>query len=235
MIMQETLSRRWVLIAAVAIVTVAATVRSSSADSIGYFYGVNLISDAGSSLPQFDPSLGTLESVTLTGLAILIGDSVCLQNQDPNVGGTLTVTTMANWRLFVGDGISSLLSGSGTASESGYVAPYRGGPLMRDDTLVAYSSVGIPSQSITLDSGFADFVGNGFVPLRVEADKQVSWSSDPVDLPVLWVNAPPPNSEPNGSISGTVTYTYSPVPEPSVFALLGAAFLSVVAYGRRRR
>jgi hypothetical protein len=149
----------------------------------------------------------------------------------------VNVTTSADWELFAGENRLNLLSGGGSVSASGSVAPFGSvGGLPPPDTFVAWEpSISTPSQQITLYSDFADFVGNGSVTLFGEANVQTSWTSDPTDLPLVWTNAPAPGSRPGGSISGNLTYTFSPVPEPSASALLGIGVVSVLTYTWRRR
>jgi len=240
-VMSESLSfRRCVLTAIVSLATITMAARSASADSIGYYlFGVNFSSNGGYSLPQFDPSLGSLESVTITAFASVWPGDLYLQNLNPEAGGTVSVTYTAGWRLFAGEDSLNLMSGTGSVSASGIVAPFgtAGPPLGPgpDTFMDSGIYINIASQTNTLYSGFSDFIGTGSVNLYAEADAHPSWTSDPTDLSLVWTNAPAPGSPPGGFASGTLLYTFTSVPEPSTLVLLGIGAVSPLAYGWRRR
>jgi len=173
------------------------------------------------SFNQFDSSLGTLTSITLSFASTLIGN------------GTVTNTSGATHTYTLNEAASAALSGhgfsftqtlaSGTAST---------GPVAAHATVNLAPISGSGSDSSTITSGFADFLGLGTVSFDFSSTKSFSLTPASATLSLL------------ASIGGAATISYGydaatpppvgGVPEPASWAMMLLGFGAMGAMMRRR-
>ena len=170
-------------------------------------------------VPQFDPSFGDLESITVDSFSILTSD-VTGRNKS-NGSNTIKAELFGHFTLS-GPGFSSSvrdysLSGSGTVGggEEFRIPLSTGEPTRFGTVVVPVGSLGdyIGEGNFTLS---AEFLLGDKVEARRGSDSVTTWF--PYD----------------GSATATVTYRFHPVPEPHG---IGSLFLAIVCYltTRRRR
>ena len=167
---------------------------------------------------QFDPTLGTLNSVELT-LTPTVGE---IGTQIVNFGGPQTVT------------LASVSSPNGSLSGLGLDATWSSSQSLQINNYLAASGlndVSLPFTSFTIDPssvtlGSAGFVGNGTYTLDLTGSSTATSSGSPGSLFYGWY----------GNVGGDleVDYNYTaPVPEPStIFA--GALLLLPLGVGAVR-
>ena len=116
--------RRRVLIAVLGLATIAMAGTTASAETLVYNFAFQ--DNDYPTFPQFDPSVGFLQSVTLTLNNAYFSEvqPFIFQNGNPAVGGTVSLTEIYDWELWCSAGLSQ--TGSLFQSESGTVAPYVG-------------------------------------------------------------------------------------------------------------
>jgi hypothetical protein len=195
----------------------------ASAATLTYGFSTEFSIGSGS-VPQFNPTLGTLESVTLTANANYVVSPFRVENQNPSQGGNVTITLSYSWGVIAPDGLN--VGGSDSSTGTGYVSAFDGiadgyGP---DSYSVGGSGSG--SAANTIDSAFSDYEGLGIVTIYVGGGGGGGMIGDPG----LWLTPIFSGESPgtlHGPVVGDVTYTYSPVPEPSTLAML----LSIAAGG----
>jgi len=167
-------------------------------------------------LPQFNPSMGTLTSITFTLDGQTIGSATVTNNSgatgdylvaiftdltllDPSNNTLASISPSFIQKLTIADGASGTASGTSLSS----------------------------TDSATITSGFSPYVGSGDVTLTVTG---VGFAA---------ANGPTPysvNSTTSGQ--GTISVTYnstSVVPEPATLALFGSGLLALGLLYQRRR
>jgi hypothetical protein len=166
---------------------------------------------------QFDPTLGTLNSITLTFSSSLTANVILVNTANAqkditlDTGGTATLS---------GGGFDIVeMLGEGTSSQSvdGKATP----------PAILFS--GSASSSSTLTSGFAPFLGTGTTSLNFGSTSQFSTGK---------INSVDVTASPLIGGSYTVTYDYSAavaaVPEPATWALMVVG-IGMVGGSMRRR
>ena len=185
---------------------------------------------------QFDASLGTLDTVSITFSADLLSDMI-MDNDNASAAiasGTVTVDTIGS---FLGLGLLNLNLSASTGFQSlgaddsmDTDSPLDGGP----DEYAGLGLIGLDMMSITIDSSHADFlsfIGTGFlstVGLGTFGGYAVSGGGGNVDINV--------NTLASARLNVDYRYTApsgpTPVSEPASLAILG---LGLVGIALRRK
>lgn len=223
--------RRLFWLAAVCLILVSLAVSVVQADTLTYNYSVSLQSVGWSedfTLPQFDPSLGTLNSITFTLQGTVNGDakfesldaqpstvamdlSSTLQLQRP--GGTILVQVIP-----LASTVDNVGAYDGTIDFGGSSGKTYSG--LSDTKTDSFISNPPSASDLTL------FTGTGNIILPVVATASSS-SSGPGSLITQFST--------KASAYATVVYDYTPVPEPTGMIAMLAGFSGLVGFVRRRR
>lgn len=177
-------------------------------------------------LPQFDPSLGTLTQVTLT-LDVSTFDGVISWDNEAPVSTDITLGIGAVVTATGPGGASAEAIPLQTDSATGIDADNDGAAdFIGTDAFSVVGGSGADSDSTVLVAGLAPYVGLGTYQVDVSASVETYLSTTggfgPID--------PVP-----GKVQGTVTVTYEyTVPEPGAAWLLGAGLLGGAVRARRR-
>ncbi len=215
-------------VAVVATVVVAVAASSGQADTSGPFttstpIPVTLTDWTGSlAFPQFNPALGTLESVELD-LSSGLTTTLTVQNNAES-GSTGTVKT--ELQVTVQDGGNNL-----NAPELDLLSPSFGYSLNAGQGITSglLTENGSDDEVYTSAPVLSEFTGGGTITLPASTFTQTLLANTGGNTNAQQVT--------DADLTGTVTYTYTPVPtpEPSTLVLLGAAAVGLLGYPWRRR
>lgn len=166
------------------------------------------------SLSQFDPSLGTLQSVTIVYAAALYG-GISVTNNSPQ-DGELTGTMSGNFSLD-GPGALGTLIALAPSTSLGPTTVSAGSTL----TLSSITATDFGAVVLTNPADLALFLGLGSLSLNGEAQGIIAPSVNftPVVIEALLT----------GGAQVTITYEYAKtdVPEPSTLAMAGVGVLLI--------
>lgn len=176
-------------------------------------------------LQQFDPSLGTLNSVTVWMTATTDNAEMFYTNFSP----TETVNVTLN--------IDHDLTASGPSSVSVLADPpaSTGSTIMAPDSVFSITSgqdTDSDSQTLVNPVDFSPYTGVGLVTFTIDADPNTFASAT--------ANHPAHAAFPQANLGDywgqiTVTYDYDPIPEPATLALLGIGGAAMFGGARRNR
>ncbi len=176
-------------------------------------------------LPLFDPALGTLLSVELTLDADAFAGSIDWDNE----AGVMTDVTLGIGAEVTAVGLAGLSVVSiplQLGSQNGVAADNDGAPdFVGTDSFSVAGGVGNDLQANTLFAGLGPYIGIGTFDTTISAVVQNFLST---------TGGFGPTNPTAGQTSGTVsvTYNYTPIPEPGTALLLTAG---LVALGIKRQ
>jgi hypothetical protein len=219
---------------AVFFAALAATALSASAATISYDGTIANGPNPSATFPlttyenvtQFNPSLGTLLSVTLT---IDASASAKLEGENERSGTSdFTASLVGSVTGSFSTGLSAAAdTGAGSVMSASVEADDDAAPDWKGNDYKDFGTVGgSDSQSQTQTTNLSPFIGTGDIQLTVY--DQQAWSVSGSGDTTSRV------TDSQSSTDWTVTYNYTPVPEPAsvtpLFGLLGLALLA-----RRRK
>ena len=204
----------------------------ASADTITYgptsFGSFAAGSSGGFSVPQFNPSLGTLTQVDL----FVTGDSDGGSNGLQNLSGFPGEASVSIGTNITVSGPASLTVLTFPAStNSGPVAPFGGAvdfTFSGPDSILVNGTPSSDSNSDSITSGMSPYIGLSTVGFSYGST--VNTSSSASVSPTFSSTTPP-----TFDFNATVIYHYNAVPEPGTYALLGIGCLALLGYRRIRR
>lgn len=186
------------------------------------------------SVPQFDPSLGTLTSVVVTftgseSSTLTVGNISGQIGSPNNSSGTASTNTTFD----ISSGSMGLTMPTLTVS-TGY--PFANLPYVSGSNTIT-GATGSGSASTTPydvpTAQIGDFVGTGNVSFPASTSTVTGIMYSPQDA-VTYALA---TGDPSASLTATVTYNYTPVgvPEPSSLAMVCAGFAGLIGFIWRKR
>jgi PEP-CTERM motif len=172
--------------------------------------------------PQFDPSLGTLTSVTLTLSSQLTTDLSIYNSNDAYYSPSCYLQGQVDISVEDPDSYFPTLDPSLLTSEIYFdsLSPFSG-----------EESYGITASGTSYDESSSnavllEFSGDGSIALSASTSSNVILYSSDSDII--------PSQSAQANLAGTVTYSYTAVPEPSTWAIMAAGVLSLSLFLRRR-
>ena len=178
-------------------------------------------------LQQFDPSLGTLQSVSVT-LSGEIASRIRLENKN-STPATLTATVDATVTLDLPNlgtlSVAPKVSETFNAPSYDSVVDFGGTSGITYPTATASASV---IRDFLLPAQLAPFIGNGMLHATFDASATASFTGPSNNRTSV-------RSDAGGFALVTYTYIPSPVPEPDSWTLMAAGLGLLVWLASRRR
>jgi hypothetical protein len=219
---------------AAAVLGMAAWVGSAAAATVSYSFSYGPESVPQSShlvgtLPLFNPALGTLTQVDLTLDASTDSGTIAWDNESGvatnitlGVGATVTVTSSVG-------GLAATAVPLQSGSATGIAADNDGAPdFLGADSFAVTGGSGFDSDTDTITGGgVAPFYGVG--TFTVDGDSVLATQ-------VITSGGFGPTQHTLGETEGdvTVTYYYTPIPEPSTLSLLALGTVGLLGVRRRK-
>ena len=193
-------------------------------------------------IQQFDPTLGTLDAMTIEFSALTVSTTVLRVDNESVYPALLTAAMSAQLSISAGLSNSTPVSRTGASAGRTFRADLDGSPdFVGPDSNVMYPQpvTGFGTLTKNVEQGaFSTYTGTGTVNIGLKAVFAPVFTALPGYPPL---SMPPAYLLPGGVYFGgtyTVTYEYTPfsaVPEPSNFAMGGIAALLGLGYAWRRR
>ncbi len=172
------------------------------------------------SFPQFNPALGSLTQVQI-GITGSIQTTITVTNNSPDPSSGTAKTEVD---FTVQDGGSNLVAPAPIA----LTAPFAYSLTAGDTVTSGLITVSAPASNIyTSAPVLAEFTGVGAIILSASTFTMTVLSNTGGNTAASQVTS--------AALTGKVTYTYAPAPEPGTLALLGIGSASLLAIGRMRR
>jgi len=176
---------------------------------------------------QFDPGLGTLTKVTVTLDAETHGGTIAWDNENPASSTDITLGIGAEVTASGLAGITATATPLQTASATDIDADNDGAAdFLGTDAFSVVGGAGTDSDTAMGTSDLGPYIGGGLFTLGVSASTETFLSTTggfgPID-PVPGVTT--------GTV--TLTYEYTPIPEPGTAPLLALGLLGAATASRR--
>lgn len=171
-------------------------------------------------VPRFNASLGTLQSIQIV--------------INPEISGTIEGTALGppnspnGWGAGFGGSLSLAGPGFTTITTSAAYGDRSGLLNQPGEQVFQFYEPSVRPMSVTMTTGLSNYIGSG------NANLTLSW---PVYTPDLFFSRGGRTDRTTRDLGmqlGSVTYTYTAVPEPSSMALCGLTLVVMSGWGRRK-
>ncbi|MGA2324632.1 MAG: PEP-CTERM sorting domain-containing protein [Sedimentisphaerales bacterium] len=227
------------LVAICAIVTALMITVSASATVVSYTDSIsglfNQVADRDLVVSQFDSSLGTLNSVSIT-VSTALQASLGVENTNPTSPATGTQAfnvytywpsdptdyhTWANVNLSFGGSVVSTAGYTDAEKYTVYLTKYDGTTNYAGTSGTTVATF-TPSDSEVLlyNSGLASFIGTGSLTFGLVSDAYTALQTTGGNMAS--------SMSTTGQAGVIVAYNYTPIPEPATVCLLGLGVLSLI-------
>ena len=170
--------------------------------------------------PEFNPALGTLQSVTLN-LSYSFSTTLTVSNGSPD-GSSGTVKTEV--QITLQDGGGNLNAPEIDANSPAFAYTLGAGQSLTSGLLTKSGNDG--GNTYTLPAVLAEFTGPGTIVLPASTFTQTLLANTGGNTSASQIT--------DASLTGTVTYEYLVVPEPTTIALVGVGLLGALTIRRRK-
>ncbi len=171
-------------------------------------------------VPRFNAALGTLQSIQI---AI-----------NPEISGTIEGTALGppnspnGWGAGFGGSLSLAGPGFTTVTTSAAYGDRSGLLNQPGEKVFEFYTPSVRPMSVTLTTGLSNYIGTG------NANMTLSWPVFTPDLFFTRGGTTDRTTRDLGMQLGSVTYTYTAVPEPSSIALCGLSLVALGGWSRRK-
>jgi hypothetical protein len=175
--------------------------------------------------PQFNPALGTLDSVTLELSSTMATVVTVTNNEDPSSGSSSNGGAKTELQVSVQDAGLNLTQPDLDFYSPNFAYTLLAGSSTSSGLLTKTANDG--GNTYTLPAVLGEFTGLGSLSLSASTFTQTSLTNNGGNTSASQVT--------DAALTGTVEYTYTAVPEPSSIALLVAGLVGGRTFWKRRR